>query len=138
MENREIFRRLYEDAWNPGDVSAVDRFLDKNFVNHSLEDVAGSHREAYKEAITETRTVFPDWTTEIQDLIADGDSVAARWAPSGTHTGALANLQPTGAGVRARGMTIVRIVDGRITNFWKADDSHTVPQQLEAAPKTGR
>jgi steroid delta-isomerase-like uncharacterized protein len=132
--NEEVFRRFYGEAWNSGDVGVVDELLDEGFVNHELADFAGSHREAYKRAVVKTRTAFPDWTTEIEDVISEGEKVAARWRSSGTHTGALPGLQPTGAPVRTRGITIVRIVDGRITNFWKRDDSHTIGRQLGTAP----
>ena len=137
-ENREVFRRLYEGAWNDGDLGVVDELLDEGFVNHELAGVAASHREAYKGAVMETRTAFPDWTTVREDLIYEGETVAARWRSSGTHTGTLPVLRPTGATVWTRGLTIVRIVDGRITDSWKQDDSHTVQQQLDAAPKTDR
>jgi steroid delta-isomerase-like uncharacterized protein len=136
-DNKEVFRRFYEGAWNDGDLDVVDELLDEGFVNHELAGGAASHREAYKRAVVETRTAFPDWTIVIEDLISEGDRVAARRRSSGTHTGALPGLQPTGAPVRTRGMTIVRVVGGRITDFWKQDDSHTVEQQLDAAPKTG-
>jgi predicted ester cyclase len=121
------FRRFYEDARRSGDVTAVGRFLDEDFVNHEIPDVAGSHREACKQAIVETHAACPDWTTEILDLISDGDKVAARWQASGTHTGKLPDLEPTGARVRTRGITIVYVSNGKITDFWKTDDPHTVP-----------
>ena len=49
-ENREVFRRLYEGAWNDGDLGVVDELLDEGFVNHELVVRAGSHREAHREA----------------------------------------------------------------------------------------
>ena len=130
--NEEIFRRFYEGAWSRGDVAAVDRFLDENFVNHEIPDVSGSHREAYRRAIEETYAAFPDWKTQIEDLISANDRVAARWHSSGTHTGKLSDLRPTGARVQTRGITIVHVANGRITDFWKTDNAHTVPQQLLA------
>lgn len=114
----------------------VDELLDEGFVNHELADVPASHREAYKQAVVETRTAFPDWTTDIEDLISAGEKVAACWISPGTHTGSLQGLQPTGARVRTRGMTIVRIVGGRITDFWKQDDPHTIWRQLGTVPES--
>jgi len=68
--NKRVFRRFYEEAWNTGDLGIIDELLDTNFVNHELVDVVGSHRESYKQALTETREAFPDWETTIDDLRA--------------------------------------------------------------------
>ncbi len=59
-ENEEIFRRFYEGAWSDGDLGVVDGLLDEGFVNHELEGVAASHREACTEAVVETRAAPPD------------------------------------------------------------------------------
>jgi predicted ester cyclase len=130
----EVFRRFYGETWNSGNLGVIEEVLDEGFWNHELAGFAGSHREAFTRAVVETRTAFPDWTTDIENVISESEKVVARWRSSGTHTGALAGLQPTGAPVHTRGITIVRIVGGRITDFWKQDDSHTKWRQLGTAP----
>jgi len=127
--NKRVFRRFYEEAWNTGDLGIIDELLDTNFVNHELVDVVGSHRESYKQALTETREAFPDWETTIDDLIAEGNRVVARWHGEGTHTGEAWGIPPTGRRMSSTGITIVRVVRGRITDFWKKDDSASIWQQ---------
>ena len=85
--NEEVFRRFYGEAWNSGNLGVIDELLDEGFVNHGLSGFAGSHREAYKRDVVETRNASPDWTTEIEDVIPEGEKVEARWRSSGTHTG---------------------------------------------------
>ncbi len=130
-DNKATFRRFYEGAWNAGDLTVVDELLAMDFVNHEVTDAAVPHRELYKQAVIETRTAFPDWTLTIDDLIAEGEKVVARWRSHGTHTGKLPGQPSSGAWIQTRGITIVRVVDGEITDFWKQDNSHTLPQQLE-------
>ena len=61
MDNKAIFRRLYEASWNSGDLAVVDELLAADFVNHVVpEDTATPHRELYKRAVVETRSTFPD------------------------------------------------------------------------------
>ncbi len=35
-DNKDLFRRFYERAWNNGDPSVVDELLAAGFVNHAL------------------------------------------------------------------------------------------------------
>lgn len=67
----------------------------------------------------------------IEDMIADGDRVAARWHASGTHVKEAWGRPPTGKPIVYHGITMVRIRDGQITDFWKKDDSHAVWQRIE-------
>jgi steroid delta-isomerase-like uncharacterized protein len=104
-----------------GDLTVVEKLLAVNFVNHEvIVDTTTPHRELYKHAVVETRSAFPDWTLSIEDMIAEGDLVVARWRAQGTHTGELEGLPaPTGDRLVVRGITIARVQDGKIVEFWK-------------------
>lgn len=122
-ENKVIFRRFYEDAWNSGDLALADELLAEDFVNRELPEAMASesHRELYKQAIVETRAAFPNWRNTIEDMLAEGDQVAARWGAIGTRTGAAMEEIPYGKLLMISGITIVRVVNGRIAEFWKKD-----------------
>ena len=126
-----VFRRFYEQAWTHGALAVVNELLAPTFINHELPD-APDPRAAYCQAVRDTRAAFPDWTLAIHDLRVDGERVAARWSAWGTHTGHAWGLAPTRCTVQVQGMTMVRIVNGQITDFWKQDTSHTLMQQLAA------
>src|ERR1700730_11320274 len=130
-KNKAVFRQFYERAWNMNDVAVVDELLAANFVNHEVMDTTLSHRELYKQAIFETRAAFPDWTITIDDLIAEGDKVVARWRGQGTHMGTAWEKSPTGKQITTTGISIARVIDGKITDFWKQDNSLLAWQQLE-------
>src|SRR5262249_34520602 len=85
-ENKALFRRFYEDAWNLDDLAMVEELLAPDFINHELPaEVTAPHRELYKQAIDENRRFFPDWTLVIEDMIAEEERVVARWTGRGTH-----------------------------------------------------
>jgi predicted ester cyclase len=122
VENKTVFRGFYEDAWNAGDLQLLDTLLAPGFVNHELADQGSiSHHELYKQATDETRAAFPDWRNVVEELIAEGDLVAARWHAEGMRTGAGMEDIPLGKVVRISGIAMVRVVDGKITDFWKKD-----------------
>jgi ketosteroid isomerase-like protein len=123
-DNKDLFRRFYERAWNEGDATVVDELLAADFVNHALPpSSAVSHRELYKRAIAENIVLFPNYVLTIEDLLAEDDTVVARWRSACINAA-------TGAYITNKGITIVRIRDGKITDFWKFDDALGVLRQL--------
>ncbi|CAA9461945.1 MAG: hypothetical protein AVDCRST_MAG58-2771 [uncultured Rubrobacteraceae bacterium] len=118
-ENKAVFRRFYEEIWNGGDLAAADELLSEDFVTHEVEGTPYPHRELYKEGVVETRTAYPDWTLVIEDLVAEGDRVTARWRAWGTHTGEVRGVAPSGKRDEFVGTTVVRVAGGKIVEFSK-------------------
>jgi len=75
---------------------------------------------------------FPDYQTVIDDLVAEGDKVAARITMSGTHSGSFMGIPATGKHVLFTGMYIARIADGKIVEHWGEEDAVSLLQQLGA------
>src|SRR5690606_674150 len=73
---------------------------------------------------------MPDYHTAIEDLIAEGDRVAARVTITGTHTGDFYGLPATGKRIQVSGMYIVRIAQGKIVEHWGEENGLTVYRQL--------
>jgi predicted ester cyclase len=70
----------------------------------------------------------------IQFMLADGDKVAAHWTATGTHSGELMGVPATGRPIDFRGVSVVRIEDGKIVDIWGASDWLGLMQQLGAFP----
>ena len=77
---------------------------------------------------------MPDWRTEIEDLIAEGDKVVARITMTGTHTGDFWGIPATGKKVEFTGIYIVRIEAGKIVEHWGEEDGVSLMQQLGVMP----
>jgi predicted ester cyclase len=97
--------------------------------------VSGSHRELYKQAIIEDQRDFPEFRVVIEDLIAEGDMVAARWRATCRFAGEGPTDPRAGRWITDTGITIVRIVGGEITDVWKHDDALGVLRQLGKLPE---
>jgi predicted ester cyclase len=95
--------------------------------------------DGLREIFHRFRTTFPDLHVTIHDLIAEGDWVAARWTASGTHSGELAGIAPTGTAVSWGGTDVYRIADDRISEWWRNDDTVWLLHQLgrELIPSPG-
>ncbi len=117
--NKAMFRREL-DAWNQGDVDALLAILDEiyapEFVYHDPARPHVTDLASYKQwAAEECFGAFPGFRMPVEDMIAESDRVAARWAFTGTHVA-------LGRPVVQTGMTIARIADGKIVEAWCACD----------------
>jgi len=133
--NKALSRRLLEEAFNAGNIDVVDELVTTDFVNHDAalpEPMIGP--DAAKASINGYRTAFPDLRITIEEQIADEQGVATRWSATGTHEGDLMGMTPTGKQSTVTGITIDRIVDGRIAESWTNWDTLGMLQQLGVVP----
>jgi len=76
------------------------------------------------------RDALPDWHSDVEQLIAEGDIVVEIFTASGTHQGDLMGVPGTGKTLTLRGVNVFRIVDERIVERWGRLDQLGVLQQL--------
>ena len=136
-KNKAIARRFFQEVWNNGNLAVADELLAPNIIFHlpgKPEEVIGD-RESYKQVVINSRTAFPDLQEEVEDMIAEGDKVVARWMWRGTHLGEWHDHPPTGKKITYGGITILRMVDGRIVEDWFYSDLLGLREQLGMAPE---
>ena len=132
--HKALFRRFADEALNRGNLDAIDEFMPPNFVEHEPLPVPAAGREGVKQFFAQLRSGLPDLQMTIEDLIAEGDRVVARFVVRGTHQGAFLGIPPTGKSVGFTGIDIVRIANGRIVEHWGNTDTLGFLQQLGAIP----
>jgi predicted ester cyclase len=139
-ENKSLVRRFNKEAFDDGDLSATERYLAPDFLNH----VSGKRGiEDMQRIIRYVRAAFPDGRLEIDQEIAEGDLVALVVTSSGTHTGEVLHMPggpiaPTGRHVSWQSVRIYRIADGKIVEHWAVRDDLKLLQQIGAAfPEAG-
>ena len=134
--NKAIVRRLIEELWNKGNLSLADQLFSPNYAHHdpSTPDF-GRGPESEKKRATLYRTAFPDLRLTIEDLIAEGDTVMARWSCHGTHKGDLNGMAPTGKQFTISGVTIARLLNGKLAEGYVNWDALGLMQQLGVVPQ---
>lgn len=132
-DNKTLVRRVYEESINRRNLKVIDELIDPNYVDH----IPGSPVqgiEGLQQAISTYLTAFPDLQMTIEDLIAEGDEVAARFTIRGTHTGELMGIPPTGRQVTVSALHILRVANGKIVEEWQNSDDLGMMQQLGVIP----
>jgi steroid delta-isomerase-like uncharacterized protein len=123
-ENKAIAKRVYEFI-STGDFDRAEEIVDASAPDNELRpgDPPATLIDTFKETFSEAREAFPDMRVTVEDLVAEGDRVAARVTMRGTHRGVFQGLVPTGKRVEVRAMDMFRISDGKIVGHWgHADD----------------
>jgi steroid delta-isomerase-like uncharacterized protein len=131
-QNKAIARRAFEEILSGGRFELAEQLYAKDFVNH------GVHRNATLEedqaSLKGWHQAFSDITIVPEKLIAEGDLVTIYWIARGTNTGTGNGLPATGKKAELAGITIWRIVDGKIKEEWSAFDQLSMMQQLGLLP----
>jgi steroid delta-isomerase-like uncharacterized protein len=134
-QNKAVVRRTFEEVWNKGNLQIADELFSANYIHHdpSTPDL-GRGADSEKKRASLYRNAFPDLRLTVEDLIADGEKVVARWSCHGTHKGELGGIAPTGKQFTISGVTIARFEHGKMVEGWINWDSLGLMQQLGVVP----
>jgi predicted ester cyclase len=131
--NEAVLLRYVEEVWNAHDLDAIDGLVSPEYVNHAASTEEYRHGGARR--IWEwILSVFPDHRFEVEDVVADGRTVAVRGTMTGTHEGEFMGIAPTGRRVAAQQSHWFRVVDGMIVEHWAVRDDLGMLQQLGVIP----
>ncbi len=117
--------------WNEGDLELIDDLVAPGFVRHVVdisEDIVGS--VGFGETVVEFRTQFPDFHVEFDEVIVAGDTIVLRWTVTGTDTGAVGELPPTGMSIQISGASVIHVIDGKFAEEWMYYNEGAMMQQL--------
>ena len=131
-QNKAVARRAFEEVLSGGRFELAAQLYAKDFINHGIHRDAGLEED--QAALKGWHQAFSDITIVPEKLIAEGDLVTIYWIARGTNTGTGNGLPATGKKAELAGITIWRIVDGKIKEEWSAFDQLSMMQQLGLLP----
>jgi len=134
--NKTLVRRLFDEVWNKGHQQVADELFAQNYNHHdSSSPDLGRGPESEKKRVTLYRNAFPDIRFTVEDLIAEGESVTARWSCHGTHKGELNGIAPTGRQFTITGISVARFTNGKMIEGYVNWDALGMMQQLGVVPE---
>lgn len=133
-ENKTIVRRIVEEVWNGKKHDRIDEIYAADYVNVDPNSPEVKNLEQFKEWVAVMNAGFPDEQVTIEDMIAEGDKVANRYSVQATHTGEFMGIPPTNKKTNISGITIYRILDGKVKECVWSYDAYGFMVQLGVIP----
>ena len=130
--NAALADRFAAEVWNNGNLDLIDEMISADFVRHlpnSWDTPKIEGAAAFKEYMTNIRTIYPDFHREIHQRIAEGDMVAATWTVSGTN-------KDLNKKITVKGMSMTRYADGKAVEEWATWDTAGMQSQLAPTEET--
>ena len=118
-QNKSIVRRFNKEVIEQGNPDSFAALMDEQFINHSAPagmDNGPKGMQYFFESIL--RPALPDVQVTIYEQVAEGDLVTTRKIISGTQTGVLLGIAPTGREISIDVIDIVRVKDGKYKDHW--------------------
>jgi len=129
--------KAFERMFNNGDLDHMDEGIAPGAIDH--QEPEGTDFVAHlKDVIITLRRAFPDLRFDVEEILAEGLTVACRSTMTGTHQGSL-NLGPmaalpvTGARIEVPHMHFFHYdQQGRVTDLWHVWNTLLLARQLGA------
>jgi predicted ester cyclase len=131
----EVLRIWFDRLWIAGDESVIDELYAETAIAHGLPTAPVAGPEGFKQVYRAFRQAFPNMRIEVTHTVSEGDFGVVHCRVIGTNTGPLmGGVEPTNRPVDFSGMTMARVVDGRIQEGWNVYDFLAMYQQLGVEP----
>ena len=135
--NIATVRRMIDQVYNARKLDLVDEFFTDDLVTHIAGVPPASIPSKVGEGIKQSLDAYPDFNLQLDEVIAAGDQVAARWTMTGTQQGEFMGISATGKHVTHQGATFYRLANTRIAEIWFYADYLDLMKQLGAVPAQG-
>jgi len=111
---RLVAQEVHHPCARTGGIDQLGEFVSEQVGGSGAVDgLAG-----YIDRVKAVCTAFPDYRWELQELVVEEDTIAARLIGQGTHAGPFDGIAPTGRMIRTQELVIYRFADGKIVQCW--------------------
>jgi steroid delta-isomerase-like uncharacterized protein len=132
-----VVREWFEELWNQKKVETIDRLFAADGIAHGLSGDVMKGPDGFRPFYQAFSEAFPDLHIEVLRAIVEGEFVVAHNRATGSHSGHTLGFSATGRNATFEGVTIVRVVDGKIVEGWNFYDFLSMYQQLGVTPPMG-
>lgn len=112
QENKDVVRRFIKEVLTAGELDRIDDLLAPDYVNRAFD----ADLTAFKGMLAALTAALPERRYDIEELIAEGDAVVARFSSEMT--------DQAGRPISLRGLSYYRLADRKIIE----DDPFTTPE----------
>jgi steroid delta-isomerase-like uncharacterized protein len=132
QETIAVVDRVRSEVYNTGNFEVMPEIFAEGYLHGSANgpDSIGIAEGARR--IRGFVTALPDLEWTFDEVIAEGDRVAARWTTRGAHDGDLLGFAPTGKPVELTGISFFTVRCGKVVEFQTEMDAAGLLEQVGA------
>jgi len=104
--------------WNEADFSAASDLYASDYVRHHPTPSANASFDDFKNTVTVLHDSFPDCLFTFNDTLVENDKIIVFATFTGTNTGSLEELPPTGKKAHVSGVYVFHVIEGKIAEEW--------------------
>ena len=127
---KALVRRYYAEVWNAWSSHALEELISPDITFRGSIGAAVNGIAEFQQYVNRIRAAFPDFHNHIEELIAEGEKVAARLTYTGTHRGELLGFPATGNKITYSGIAIFEFAGSKIVRGYVLGDTETLKRQL--------
>ena len=132
-DNIKMYTHVWDEILNKGNIDMIDTHFADNYVNKTVTSTVNGKAEA-KEYFGAFITGFSDINFVVDEIFGVDDRVIKRWTFNATHSSEFAGIPATGNKIILKGVSVSKIVDGKIAEELDYMDDLGFLQQLGAIP----
>jgi len=112
--NRALPIRWMDENWNKRREAVIDELMHPECVGRMEGGDEVKGREGWRKARLQLLDAFPDLRMEVQESVAEGDTVVLLWRVTGTHEGDGLGFPRSNRKLEAVGSTWMKFKDGQM------------------------
>jgi len=128
--NKKIVEDYMHEVWNKKNLGIVKEIFSDTAVIHSPLGQFQSPQEM-SDTVSKWITAIPDIQVDLLNTLEDNEIVVSHWKAQGTHQNDLNGIKANGNPVTYQGLSIYRLENNKIVDYWAFLDSWTLEQQMK-------
>lgn len=126
----DCVRRFFEEVWNQRRAPVIDELLTSDSVCYADDGPLRGPQEFRERQYEPFLAAFPDLHITLDDIVSQGEQVVVRWTAVGSHTGTGLGFAATAERVTFRGISWIRVRDGKMLEGWQSSNIPEVVRGL--------
>jgi C-1 hydroxylase len=127
-KNKAAVRRFYEEFIGKKNMAVIPELIAPSYIFHMNPEIKGP--EGVKNYFTPVFAAFPDYHEKVDYMFAEGDMVATFTTLTGTFTGKMGDIAPTGKKVTIQSVSLCRLEGSKQVEVWGVVDALSFYRQL--------
>lgn len=118
-ENVALVRLLFDEIWNARRGDLIEQLMDEQSVCYTDDGPLRGPDDFRRLQYEPFLAAFPGLHVQVDDVVCDGDQVIVRWTATGLHDGEGLGFPPTQRAATFRGVSWIRVRDGKLAEGWQ-------------------